>query len=153
MSSLMEIKDGWGWSREKRAQLFQAGMYLLAQRRPLWERWTDGSVSFHLHCHSDPVQDLCYKIFILGWAGIEVLADELNWPSVRAEIVMSIPLIPFMQSDLRSSWRKRVEASDAAPGGHGEAWTHMDEQMVAEAARLCCPKGFTPICTPSMALV
>ena len=140
---LVEGSRGWlGVSREKRAQLFQAGMYLLAQRRPLVgevDRWL-GKLSFALSfrpCARSILQDI--YVWLGRHRGICKRAEL--WPSVRAEIVMSLLFIPFMQSDLRSSWCRRVEASDAAPGGHGRAWTQMSEPMVAEAARLCSHKG------------
>lgn len=135
--------EGWlGVSRVKRARLFQAGMYLLAQRRPLVgevDRWL-GKLSFALSfrpCARSILQDI--YTWLSRHRGICKRAEL--WPSVRAEIVMSVILIPFMQSDLRAQWCKRVEASDAAPGGHGRAWTQMSEDLVAEASRLCCHKG------------
>ena len=56
-------------------------------------------------------------------------------------MVVSMCLVPFLHSNLRSDWCGHVEASDAAPGGHGRAWTNMPTTMVAEASRLCTHKG------------
>ena len=50
-------------------------------------------------------------------------------------------LIPFLEVDLRAAWSSRVEASDAAPGGHGRAWTNMESELVSEVARLSSHKG------------
>eukprot|EP00974_Lingulodinium_polyedra_P094971 9204916-Lingulodinium_polyedra.AAC.1 len=49
-------------------------------------------------------------------------------PVVRAELYAALVLLPFYQIDLRSAFHPRVECSDAAPGGHGRAWTTMDER-------------------------
>ena len=140
---MIDGSHGWlGVSREKRAQLFQAGMYLLAQRRPLVgevDRWL-GKLSFALSfrpCARSILQDI--YTWLAQHRGICKRAKL--WPSVRSEMLVSLLFIPFMQSNLRSTWCSRVEASDAAPGGHGRAWTQMSETLVAEAARLCSHKG------------
>lgn len=140
---MIDGKDGWaGVSKPKRAMLLEAGLYLLRQQRPLVgevDRWL-GKLSFALSfraCARSVLQD------IYTWLAQHrgKVKRAFLWPTVRAEMVVSMCLIPFLQSDLRADWCERVEASDAAPGGHGRAWTTMPKTMVAEAGRLCTHKG------------
>ena len=134
---------GWvGVSYQKRLAILEAGIHLIAQQRPLVgavDRWV-GKLSYALSfrsCARSILQD------IYTW-----LDQHRNrckraylWPSVRSEILMACILLPFMQIDLRAPWNTRVECSDAAPGGHGRAWTAYPEGLVSEAARLCTNKG------------
>ena len=131
-----------GVSLQKRGILFEAGMYLLAQQRPLVgevDRWL-GKLSFALSfkaCARAVLQDI--YTWLAEHRGKSIRARL--WPSVRAEIVVSMVLIPFLEVDLRAAWSSRVEASDAAPGGHGRAWTNMESELVSEVARLSSHKG------------
>ena len=140
---MIDGKDGWaGVSMSKRALLLEAGLYLLRQQRPLVgevDRWL-GKLSFALSfraCARSVLQD------IYTWLAQHRgrVKRAYLWPSIRAEMVVSMCLVPFLHSNLRSDWCGRVEASDAAPGGHGRAWTNMPTTMVAEASRLCTHKG------------
>lgn len=63
------------------------------------------------------------------------------WPSVRSEVLAASLEVVFLQVDLRSPWLPRVEASDAAPGGHGRAWTRMAATKVAEIAQVADTRG------------
>ena len=131
-----------GVSLQKRGILFEAGMYLLAQQRPLVgevDRWL-GKLSFALSfkaCARAVLQDI--YTWLAEHRGKSIRARL--WPSVRAEIVVSMALIPFLEVDLRAAWSSRVEASDAAPGGHGRAWANMESGLVSEVARLSSHKG------------
>ena len=131
-----------GVSLAKRGQLFEAGLYLLAQSRPLVgevDRWL-GKLSFALSfkpCARAVLQDI--YTWLSEHRGKAVRAKL--WPSVRAEIAVSLTLIPFLEVNLRADWCSRVEASDAAPGGHGRAWAHVHTGVVAEVSRLSSHKG------------
>ena len=150
--AMVDGVEGWvGMSKQKRLQLLESGLYILSQPRPLVgivDRWV-GKLSYARSfrvCARSVLQD------IYSWLSKHrnVSRRAWLWPSVKSEILMSIVLLPFLQADLRGPWCSRVEASDAAPGGHGRAWTQMDGDRVAEAARLCSHKGvYTTLTSPS----
>lgn len=50
-------------------------------------------------------------------------------------------MLPLLFVDLSAPWQTRVEASDAAPGGHGRAYTQWAEGHVLQACRLSVGKG------------
>lgn len=134
---------GWvGVSYQKRLSILEAGLHLIVQRRPLVgavDRWV-GKLSYALSfraCARSILQD------IYTWLDVHRNRSKRAylWPSVRSEMMMACILLPFMQIDLRAQWSARVECSDAAPGGHGRAWTSYPSGLVSEISRLCTNKG------------
>jgi hypothetical protein len=57
------------------------------------------------------------------------------WPDAWAELYFVAILVPFMSSDLDADWCTRVSVTDAAPGGHGRAWSTMPAIIVSDLAR------------------
>ena len=55
---------------------------------------------------------------------------------------MFVVLVPFLQFSLKAPWASRLECSDAAPGGHGRAWTWMPQMTIRKAAQAAETKGF-----------
>ena len=58
--------------------------------------------------------------------------DAAAW----SELLMSTILLVDMQTELDVPWCPRVECYDAAPGGHGRAWSCLSLDVVREMARL-----------------
>ena len=55
--------------------------------------------------------------------------------SVRDEVLLAGLLLPHASCSLDAPWCPRLECFDAAPGGHGRAWSTFDTEVVAEVAR------------------
>ena len=132
-----------GLSREKRARLVEAGLYLLRCSRPQIKpvaRWT-GKMSyaqFFRSCTRCTVSEL------FGWVDAHRRGQRGRgrWTrGSRREVLESCLLLPFTQLDLASPYCTRLESSDASPGGHGRAYTYVEPSVVAEICQLTAGKG------------
>ena len=56
-------------------------------------------------------------------------------PAAREEIMVAALLLPHARVGLDSPWCGRVEAFDAAPGGHGRDYAYVSPEEVAELSR------------------
>ena len=60
---------------------------------------------------------------------------------VREEILLALLFMPCYVIDLVADYSTRLEMSDASPGGHGRAYTTVDESTMSELCRLSEGKG------------
>ena len=67
----------------------------------------------------------------------------------REELFLAALVLPLACANLDAPWCRRVECYDACPGGHGRAYTDLDEDLVSKAARWSEAKvGITDLSSP-----
>ena len=140
--------DGWrctaGVSKEKKMLLLEGGGGLLGMKRiPLktMERYV-GKAGFAAMFKSG-VRSIFFHIY--QWMEElrkNFLKSGVLSPGVRDELMSFLACIPFLEFSMKAPWATRLECSDAAPGGHGRAWTAMPESTVRAAAGAAETKGF-----------
>ena len=64
-----------------------------------------------------------------------------NSVELITELYMAAVTLPLARMSLAAPWAPRVVAFDAAPGGHGLAYTSVEPQLVQEWARWACHRG------------
>jgi len=61
--------------------------------------------------------------------------------AVWTELAMCAILLPMTRTALDSPWCERLEVTDAAPGGHGRAWTRVGPDLCSRMAALADTKA------------
>ena len=128
---------------EARATTSQAGLHVLSRRyvRVRTMQHFIGKSGFGQYFRSccRPVYDRIYS-----WVQHHERQRRTGgvlWESVRSEILATLSLLPTMQFSFITPFCERVESSDASPGGHGRAWTRMDQGRVQTICRLAEGRG------------
>jgi len=80
------------------------------------------------------------SIFMVSYQWIATRKSEgrrggLLPQSVRDEVLLAGLMLPHACCSLDAPWCPRLECFDAAPGGHGRAWSTFNAEVVAEVAR------------------
>jgi len=69
---------------------------------------------------------------------VAAFAEKPDWMELSCdcwgELLISALLVPLAQQSLSSTWCRRIECYDAAPGGHGRSWRMFDEADVRSIA-------------------
>ena len=137
-------KEGWlGVSRTKRMLLLESGLAIVGTRAPavkVVERWV-GKLAFAQQFRPATRANLESTYYWLDRFRRAGRKRATLWKSVASEMLVACLEIATMRSNLRSEWCSRVEASDASPGGHGRAYTHMDIEKVSLIGRMAEGKG------------
>lgn len=127
---------GAGWKR--RRELMAATFELLSMRMPSVhsvERLV-GKLSY-VHAFAPSCRSIFAEVYKWLERYREKKARRAPWcPEAWGELMASAWLAPTMCSWLGSAWRRRIECSDAAPGGHGLAWADFPPEAVAALARV-----------------
>ena len=96
----------------------------------------------HAHMLRPCLRSVFAEVYAMIVAGREEGVAQLdNNIDTVLEFIFTAILLPAVTMNLAKPWSRRVVSTDAAPGGHGEAYTFATEEVVQSWATLACHRG------------
>ena len=138
-----ETEPALSLSAEKEVLLQRSLLLLALQFRPA-RRAVEralGKVG-HARCFRPCLRSIGAEIFRdVHFGRLLCLPRLWNHEQLLLELLAYAVLLPFARMSFTSQWHTRVEASDAAPGGHGRAYTRMSVDEVSTLAASAAHRG------------